>query len=182
MVQPPDAPSADPKTSAIPNELIYKGPVSLWMGWQALLGAGVAALTGLVALSYSLFLAAGLPKTICTVGGGALFVAGGLMLPYLYLTIRCLRYTITTRLIEREKGLVFKRVDSLDLGRVKDVELTQSLFQRIVKVGTLEIYSSDKTDPALRIECIPQPRPVYEKLRDAVIRLSQRRGIMPLDQ
>jgi hypothetical protein len=30
----------------------------------------------------------------------------------------------------------------------------------------------------MRIEAIPNPRPVYEKLRDAVITLNQRRGIV----
>ncbi|MCW8131544.1 MAG: PH domain-containing protein [Planctomycetota bacterium] len=181
--KPSDAlPPAEPDAKQPPPEVIFKGPVSLWMGWQALFGAACAALAGLAILIYGLLLTPGTLKSVCVVAGGALLAAGSLMLPYLVWSIRCLRYTITTRLIEREKGLLFKRVDSLDLGRVKDVELTQSIVQRILKVGTIEIYSSDKTDPEMRIECIPHPRPVYEKLRDAVISLAQRRGIIPMDR
>lgn len=162
-------------------ELIFQGSVSLWMGWQALFGAGVAALAGLAMLIYAAT-ATGMTRQFSVIVGGALLVSGGLMIPYLVWSIRCLRYKITTRLIEREKGLLLKRVDSLDLGRIKDVELTQTLLQRILKVGTIEVFSSDKTDPDMRIESIPQPRPVYEKLRDAVISLAQRRGIIPMDR
>ncbi len=114
--------------------------------------------------------------------GGALLIAGGLMVPYLVLSIRCLRYKITESLIEREKGLFIKRVDSLDLARVKDVQLRQNVLQRILKIGTLEIYSSDRSDPSMLIEDIPTPREKYEKLRNAVIKLSQRRGIISMDR
>lgn len=188
MSQPPDT---TPQVDVLPQsddgkqppaELIFKGPVSLWMGWQSLFGAACAAMAGLAILIYGMLLTPGTLKSVCVIAGGAMLTAGTLMLPYLVWSIRCLRYTITSRLIEREKGLLFKRVDSLDLGRVKDVELTQSIVQRILKVGTLEIYSSDRTDPEMRIECIPLPRPVYEKLRDAVISLAQRRGVIPMDR
>jgi len=161
--------------------VIFKGAVSLWIGWQALAGAGSATLAGLAALLYGLFQPAGVVKQGLVIGGGALFAAGALMVPYLFFAIRTLRYTITTRLIEREKGIFIKRVDSLDLARVKDVELTQSLLQRVCRIGTIEVYSSDRTDPVMRIEAIPNPRPVYERLRDAVIQISQRRGIIPMD-
>ncbi|MBI3831542.1 MAG: PH domain-containing protein [Planctomycetes bacterium] len=178
----PLAQALQPQVPEKPAETIYKGPVSLWMGWKALLGASAAVLAGAVAGVYGLFQTASWSKQVLVSAGGALFFAGVLMIPYLIWSIRSLRYTITTRLIEREKGLLLKRVDSLDLGRVKDVELTQTLLQRMLKVGTLEIFSTDRTDPDMRIECIPNPKPVYEKLRDAVIDLAQRRGIMSLDR
>lgn len=165
-----------------PAEIIYKGPVSLWMGWKALAGAAAAVIAGAIIGVYGLFQPPNWSKQVLVIAGGALFFSGLLMIPYLIWSIRSLRYTITTRLIEREKGLFLKRVDSLDLGRVKDVELTQNILQRLMKVGTLEIFSTDKTDPDMRIECIPNPKPVYDKLRDAVIDLAQRRGIMSLDR
>lgn len=163
-------------------DAIFKGSVSLWMGWRAFFGAGLACIMGLTALFIGLSRDPGILRTALIISGLALFTAGGLMIPYLVLSIRCLRYTITKSLIEREKGLFIKRVDSLDLGRVKDVELRQNLVQRILKIGTLEIYSSDRTDPSMLIEDIPNPRPVYEDLRNAVIQLSQRRGIISMDR
>ena len=164
------------------EEVIFHGPVSLWIGWQSLAGAGLAAVSGLAALAYGSFYAQGWTSQVLVIAGGALALAAALMVPYLIFSIRSLRYKITTRLIEREKGLFFKRVDSLDLGRIKDVELTQSVLQRIMRIGTLEVFSSDRTDPDMRIEALPNPRPIYERLRDAVIRLSQLRGIISMDR
>lgn len=178
---PPDPHGSASARPESPEELIYEGPVSLWMGWRALLVAGLACGGGLAGLLCGFFQAPSLTRQILVVIGGALAAAGGLMVPYLVFSIRSLRYKITTRLIEREKGLLVKRVDSLDLGRVRDVELRQSLLQRLLRLGTLELYSSDVTDPVMRIEDIPNPRPAYEKLRNAVIALAQRRGVMPLD-
>ena len=114
------------------------------------------------------------------VAGVALLLASCVMCLFTIASIRCQRYKITRRLIEREQGMVVKRVDSLDLGRVKDIELKQTLWDRMLNIGTIEVFSSDKTDPVMFIEAIPNPRPVYEKLRDAVIEISQKRGIIPL--
>lgn len=186
----PADPAARPPGAAVPStppnpgpdEIIFQGSVSLWLGWRALSGAGLAILVGLAAALTGFFQPPYWSKQVFQAGGMALCAAGLLLLPYLIWRIRSLRYTITTRLIEREEGLFFKRVDSLDLGRVKDVELSQAPLERLARVGTLKIFSSDATDPVMRLEGIPNPRPIYEKLRDAVIRLSQRRGYMALDR
>ncbi|MCZ7649404.1 MAG: PH domain-containing protein [Planctomycetota bacterium] len=166
-----------------PTEVpIFQGSVSLWMGWRSLAASGFIGLFGVGVLIAGLFQAPGFARTAMVVVGGAAFGANAILLPYLIVSIRCLRYTITNRLIEREKGVFLKRVDALDLARVKDVELTQSVVQRMLKIGTIEVYSSDQSDPTMRIEDIPNPRPVYEQLRNSVIALSQRRGIISMDR
>ena len=92
--------------------------------------------------------------------------------------VRSTRYTITNRLIEFETGLAIKKVDALDLGHVKHVEFVQGVIQRMLGIGSIEVYSNDQNEPKLIIEDIPDARTVYEKLRDAVIDLSRRRGII----
>ena len=58
----------------------------------------------------------------------------------------------------------------------------QNLMERMLRIGTIEVLSSDRSDPLMRIEALPVPRPVYEKLRDIVIRISQKRGIIAMDR
>jgi membrane protein YdbS with pleckstrin-like domain len=187
-VPPPAAPlpPADavslPPSSPPPEETLFQGRVSLWLGFRSLAGAALAAVVGFAWWIWSLFQSGSLASYSGLYLGLPLGLAGLLMLLYVWLKIRALRYKITTRLIEREMGILVKRVDSLDLSRVKDVELVQSLPQRMLRIGTLEVYSSDRTDPLLILDAIPHPRPVYEKLRDAVIQISQRRGVIPLDR
>ena len=160
--------------------IIFRGPVSLWIGLRTFIAL---ALTEGIAIAATLY-GALYPKSewgsMPLVAGISLFLAGNIMLVYIIMSIRTQRYTITRRLIERERGIIVKRVDSLDLGRIKDIELRQSIFDRLVNIGTIEVFSSDQTDPIMVIEAIPNPRPVYEQLRDAVIAISQRRGVIPM--
>jgi membrane protein YdbS with pleckstrin-like domain len=179
--KPQTAKDAVPPAMADRDEVLYQGSVSLWLGWRAIAGAIGAVLLGLAVLTVGLVYGGGW-QLVGVYGGLPLALAGALMFGYVYLSLRCLRYKITCRLIERERGILVKRVDSLDLGRVKDVQLVQNLMERILRIGTIEILSSDRTDPLMRIEAIPAPRPVYEKLRDSVIRISQKRGVIPLDR
>ena len=109
-------------------------------------------------------------------------LATSFMFLYVLIRVRSHRYKITAKLVERESGVIVRHVDSLDLARVKDVELTQSLFDRMLNIGTIELISADRLNPDMRIEAIPNPRPIYQQLRDAVIALNQRRGIVTPEQ
>jgi uncharacterized membrane protein YdbT with pleckstrin-like domain len=176
----PDAPvlplkDEGPAASASP---IFQGPPSLWLGFRSLFLSGVLMLAAMIALFFGLTMDPGFFKTVIIVCGVALLLACSLMDGYVVLSIRTLRYTITTRLIEREEGIVIKRVDSLDLFRVKDVQLSQSLVQRALNVGTIKVFSGDKSDPVMLIEDIPNARPAYEKLRDAVMTIAQKRSVV----
>jgi membrane protein YdbS with pleckstrin-like domain len=180
IIPPLDSQNQPMQGAPPPDHLIYSGPVSMWMGIKTFIAAGLAEIAGLSLAIYGFSHREGSLGSIGLVIGVALFLASNIMLMYTLLNIKSQRYKISRRLIEREFGILVKRVDSLDLGRVRDVELSQSLFQRVIGVGTIDVFSSDKTDPLMRIECLPNPRPVYEQLRDAMIEISQRRGIVPM--
>jgi membrane protein YdbS with pleckstrin-like domain len=174
-------PEPSPPEPAKGDVLIYRGTVSLWLGWRSFATAIGAAILGLTLLIAGLVYQGWL-KNLGIYVGLPLFVAAALMCGYVFLSLRCLRYKITDRLIERERGILVKRVDRLDLARVKDVQLVQNLMERILRIGTIEILSSDRTDPLMRIEAIPKSRAVYEKLSDTVIKFSQKRGIIAMDR
>ncbi|MFH0940017.1 MAG: PH domain-containing protein [Planctomycetota bacterium] len=163
-----------------PAAPIFAGSVSLWLGVRTFLFAGLLLILSLAFAIYGALNQRDNLGYAALIVGGALFLATALMVSYIIISLKTMRYTITHRLIEREQGVIFKRVDSLDLGRVKDVKLMQSLFDRLVNIGAIIIYTSDKTDPILRIEAIPNPRPVYEQLRDAVIEIGRNRGIVAM--
>ena len=179
----PLLPRVQPRPAAEPPVLIYYGCVSLWLGLRVFVAAALVLLLGLACIFFGVQ-ELGAPLHLgssLAIVGAALCLSCGLMLLYVILSIRSRRYKIDTRLIEREQGLLMKRVDSLDLARVKDVELTQSLVQRILNIGTIEVFSTDRLNPLLVIEALPNPRPIYEKLRDAVIAVAQKRGVIPMN-
>ncbi len=94
---------------------------------------------------------------------------GGLpMLLVTYLRHITTKYKITGRRIEVEKGILSKRVDSLELWRVLDVRYEQSLLDRIFGNGRITLYGTDQTDSMLTLHGLPKHRELFESLRDAV--------------
>lgn len=179
----PLLPRVPPRPMAEAPALIFYGCVSLWLGLRVFVSAGFVMLLGLACIICGVW-EIGAPYHLgsgLAIVGAALCLSCGLMLLYMILSIRSRRYKIDTRLIEREQGLLVKRVDSLDLARVKDVELSQSLMQRALNIGTIAVFSTDRLNPLLVIEALPNPRPIYEKLRDAVIAVAQKRGVIPMN-
>lgn len=159
---------------------IFSGSVSLWMAASSFILGFVVDLIGAGLLVYW-GVSGPTPLGIAAmIGGFAMIAASSLMLLYTVISIRASRYTITHRHIERELGLFVKKVDALPLGNVKRVDLKQSFIERVINVGTIEVYDSDdeQAHPHWKLEGINDPRPTYEKLRDAVMDLTMRRGII----
>lgn len=170
-------PVPGPETNAVP---LYAGSVSLWLGAKSILFGLFLELCGAALLVVWAVPFAGPPfGIVAMVAGFALIIASTLMLFYTVLAVRATRYTITHRHIEREMGLFVKKVDALPLGHVKRVDLKQSFIERLINVGTIEVFAeTEDTKPHWLLEGIPNPRPTYEKLRDAVMDLTLRRGII----
>ena len=78
------------------------------------------------------------------------------------------RFKITLRRVETERGIITKRVESLELWRVLDVRYTQSIFDRLTGNGRVILESTDKSDPKLELHGLPNHRQAFEQLREAV--------------
>ena len=92
---------------------------------------------------------------------------------YFGLPISFTRYRLSEDRIFREKGLLNLREEEVLLYRVRDLEVTRSLWQRIFRVGTVCVHSSDKTSPHLDLENVRDPKQVkeliFEKVEQAAI-------------
>ena len=80
------------------------------------------------------------------------------------LPITFTRYRLSEDRIFRETGLFNLKEEEVLLYRVRDLELTMRLTQRIFGVGTICIHSSDKTAPDLSLLNVKNPRRVKEIL------------------
>ena len=175
----PAAPAAPPTLD--PNAVpLFAGSVSQWMGAKMYFLCLLADLCGAALLVY--WGTHGRDSTqgrAAMIAGFALLLASFIMLFYVAASIRACRYTITQRHIERELGLFVKKIDALPMGHVKRVDLKQSFVARMLNVGTIEVFcGEDDTRAHWLLEGLPNPRPTYEKLRDAVMELTNRRGVI----
>jgi membrane protein YdbS with pleckstrin-like domain len=87
------------------------------------------------------------------------------------------RYRITTRTIDYEAGVFSKRVETLQLWRVHDLEFRQTFLQRLTGVADIHVITTDATDPELHIRGLPASREIFDRLKDACDLARQQRVV-----
>lgn len=97
-----------------------------------------------------------------------LALVGTPMLLGAYLQHITTRYKISRRRVEFQKGVITRKLDSLELWRVLDVHYEQSLLDRIFDNAKITLIGTDQTHPKLVLYGLPAHRQLFEKLRDAV--------------
>lgn len=108
-----------------------------------------------------------------------LLAAAVILVPIL--TIKRTRYRISNYRIDREIGLLSKKIETLELWHVEDIQFYQSLGDRLLRVGTITVISHDDTTPRLELRSLPSPRPLFETLKNRVIAVKRQRGVIKLD-
>ncbi|HEY8375622.1 MAG TPA: PH domain-containing protein [Nannocystis sp.] len=97
-----------------------------------------------------------------------LALVGTPMLLWSYLQHITTRYKVTRRRVEFQKGVITRRLDSLELWRVLDVRYEQSIIDRIFDNAKIVLIGTDQTHPTLVLHGLPGHRQLFERLREAV--------------
>jgi uncharacterized membrane protein YdbT with pleckstrin-like domain len=111
----------------------------------------------------------------------ALAIVGIIFLLVPVIRTKTVRYRVTNYRIDYERGLLSKNIDTLELWHVEDIRFHQSLFDRMLGVGDVTVISRDDTMPQLDMKAIPNPRPLYEQLKQRVIAVKRQRGVVKMD-
>jgi len=98
-----------------------------------------------------------------------------------FILVRTVRYRISNYRIDYERGFLSKSVDTLELWHVDDISFRQSLLDRLLNVGTITVMSGDKTTPLLRLMGLPDPRPMFNSLKQRIISVKRQRGVIKMD-
>jgi membrane protein YdbS with pleckstrin-like domain len=112
---------------------------------------------------------------------GALVVIGLMLMVVPILVVKQFRYRISNYRIDFERGLLGKKIETLELWHVDDIEFQQSFFDRLMGVGKITVFSDDKTTPRLELKGLPNPRPLFEALKQRVIAVKRQRGVIKMD-
>ncbi|HZN64795.1 MAG TPA: PH domain-containing protein [Tepidisphaeraceae bacterium] len=110
-----------------------------------------------------------------------LVVLGLILLFIPVLIVRQVRYCISNYRIDYERGLLGKKIDTMELWHVDDINFRQSFFDRLMGVGTIVVFSDDQTTPNLELKGLPNPREIFEKLKQRVISVKRQRGVIKMD-
>jgi membrane protein YdbS with pleckstrin-like domain len=112
---------------------------------------------------------------------GGLIVIGLMLMIIPILIVKQFRYRISNYRIDFERGLLGKKIETMELWHVDDIEFQQSFFDRLMGVGQITVFSNDKTTPRLELKGLPNPRPLFESLKQRVIAVKRQRGVIKMD-
>jgi uncharacterized membrane protein YdbT with pleckstrin-like domain len=99
---------------------------------------------------------------------------------YRLLYIRSFQYLITHEYIRMTSGIFFKRIDQLEMFRVKDYIITQSFILQLFKLMYLTLKSTDPENPVMQFQGIPQSA-IIDTLRDRVLAARKNNNIYELN-
>lgn len=78
------------------------------------------------------------------------------------------RYSLSEDRLFYSVGLLNIRDSEVILYRVRDIDTHRGLFQRLFGVGTITVYSSDKSTPVLQLQNVKDPVFVKELIHKQV--------------
>jgi membrane protein YdbS with pleckstrin-like domain len=98
-----------------------------------------------------------------------------------WMIIRTTRYRISNYRIDYERGILTKKIDTLELWHVDDIKFEQGLIDRMMNVGCIIVISNDKTTPRLDLHGVPNPRSIFDALKERIIAVKRQRGVIKMD-
>ena len=111
---------------------------------------------------------------------GLVFCGGFIFYHYLQLKFKI--FKISNQRIEKTEGIISRTTTNLELYRVKDLKLNRSLIQRMVGIGSIELYTSDQSDHSFSMNGIKNYEEIYRTIRHHVESTRIARGVREVDQ
>lgn len=77
-------------------------------------------------------------------------------------------YRVYDDRLEVESGIISRRIENIELFRIRDVGLRQGIFGRMADFGDVYVHSTDSSQPDMHIRGVDQPKELYQHLRARV--------------
>jgi membrane protein YdbS with pleckstrin-like domain len=113
---------------------------------------------------------------------GAAAIVLGIAALFFYVSVRSSRCRIWPLRLETQTGLLFKKVDALELFRIEHIDLQQGFVQRLLGIGSVVLTTADPAATKVELYQIPQARKVYRYLQDQVQVAAQQRGVRYIER
>lgn len=87
-------------------------------------------------------------------------------------------YELTNeRLKINKQGIMMQKRSDIELYKVKDSSVKQTMKDKVMDIGNIEIISSDESDPMIVLKKIKSPHEVREQIRNAVKAAKEQAGV-----
>jgi uncharacterized membrane protein YdbT with pleckstrin-like domain len=85
-----------------------------------------------------------------------------------WLETRMTVYTLSDQRLKFTRGVLSKTTEDLELYRVRDTRFEQSVFERLLGLGRIRLFTTDETSPEIVLPWIADAEGVREKIRALV--------------
>jgi membrane protein YdbS with pleckstrin-like domain len=109
------------------------------------------------------------------------FVLGIGIMAFPPVWVKRLRYRISNTRIDTREGLLTIREGTIWLWKIDDVQMTRTVIDRILGVGSIVVIANDPTTPRLVLRSLPDPSPFFEQLKKHVDTAKRKRRIMQIE-
>jgi hypothetical protein len=83
-------------------------------------------------------------------------------------------YIVTDQRVRIITGLLGRETDDIELIRIKDVDHTQGITERMLNIGDIQLRSADSSRPNATLNNVTEPEKVHEIIRRAVLEARKR--------
>ncbi|MDD4564767.1 MAG: PH domain-containing protein [Eubacteriales bacterium] len=91
-------------------------------------------------------------------------------------------YRLTNQRVIVGGGLLSKKQEEIELNKIKDFSVKQTLIEKTMGIGNVEIISIDPTSPKLTLGNVPDPFVVKDKIRAAMLEYKRQLNIQYREQ
>jgi uncharacterized membrane protein YdbT with pleckstrin-like domain len=105
-----------------------------------------------------------------------------IILIFIYYQNRATKYIITNERIRILKGLLVRRIVDLEFFRVKDISLVVPIHLKMFGLGSIELVTSDPSNPYIALEAIKNLDELEEIIRYNVDRRRAEKNVQEIDQ
>ena len=151
----------------------------LWSGgfsWKAMLGYWLLAVVATIAAVVVSVVAWAIAPLVIAVWAIVLVLWLCLACYYLYMRIS-LDYELTNQRLVHHYGILTRVTNRIEVIDIDDIKFTQNILERMLGVGTIQILSTDVSDPKLVIRGIDNVKHVFAIMDDARRDERRKRGM-----
>jgi uncharacterized membrane protein YdbT with pleckstrin-like domain len=98
-----------------------------------------------------------------------------------WLVLKNIRYELTSERLKLREGVLNKRLDEIELYRVRDYSLEQPLLIRIFGLSNITMRTADPSHAVFMLRAINDGELVLEQLRRHVEEARVKKRVLPLD-
>lgn len=85
-----------------------------------------------------------------------------------WLRVRTRVYRLTSERLLIESGILNKTTETLELYRVKDLQVAQPFSHRLVGLQNIHLITSDASTPQVILDAVPSPENLGDKFRECI--------------